>query len=57
LAVEKDPTYVKAVKNVDRLKPTVTDSTLVDEVDVKAAAEQFRGKIQTWKDEVPKEQP
>jgi hypothetical protein len=29
----------------------------VDEVDVKAAAEQFRGKIQTWKDEVPKEQP
>jgi tetratricopeptide (TPR) repeat protein len=57
LAVEKDPTYVKAVKNVDRLKATVTDSTSVDEVDVKAAAEQFRVKIQTWKEEVPKEQP
>jgi hypothetical protein len=35
----------------------VIDSASVDEVDVKAAAEQFRLKIQTWKEEVPKEQP
>jgi tetratricopeptide (TPR) repeat protein len=54
LAVQNDSTYVKAVKNVDRLKPAVTDSTLVDEVDVKALADQFRLKVQGWKTEVPK---
>jgi len=55
LAVQSGSGYVNAVKNVDRLKGTMTDSTAVtDEVDVKALAEQFRLKVQSWKTEVPK---
>jgi tetratricopeptide (TPR) repeat protein len=54
LAVENDSTYVKAVKNVERLKAIVTDSTVAAEVDVDALAEQFRLKVRSWKDEVPK---
>ena len=53
LAVQNDSTYVKAVKNVDRLTGTISDSTAVEEVDVKAVAEQFRLLVQSWKTEVP----
>jgi tetratricopeptide (TPR) repeat protein len=56
LAVENDSTYVKAVKNVERLQTTVTDSSAIAEVDVVAIAEQFRLQVQGWKTpvEVPK---
>jgi tetratricopeptide (TPR) repeat protein len=54
LAVQHDASYVKAVRNVERLKGLVTDSTLVDEVNVKALAEQFRQTVRAWKVEVPK---
>ena len=51
--MQNDSTYVKAVKNVDRLTGTLSDSTAVEEVDVKAVAEQFRLLVQSWKTEVP----
>jgi tetratricopeptide (TPR) repeat protein len=56
LAVEHDSTYLKAVKNVERLKPTVSDSTAPAEVDVTAIADQFRQTVQSWRTpvEVPK---
>ncbi len=54
LAVQHDSSYVKAVKNVERLKPTVTDGTLSDEVDVGGLAEQFRLTVRSWRVEVPK---
>lgn len=55
LAVQHDSSYVKAVKNVERIKGIVGDSTAVDEVDVNAVAEQFRLQVRSWKQEVPKE--
>ena len=56
LAVEHDSTYVKAVKNVERLQATVSDSTAAAEVDVTAIADGFRQTVQSWKTpvEVPK---
>ncbi len=50
LAVENDSTYVKAVKNVERLQTTVTDSTAAAEVDVTAIAEQFRLQVRVVED-------
>jgi tetratricopeptide (TPR) repeat protein len=55
LAVQHDSTYLKAVKNAERLKGLVSDSTLGDEVDVQGLAEQFRLTVRSWKVEVPKQ--
>lgn len=57
LAVQHDSGYVKAVRNVERLKAIVTDTVRVDEVDVGGLAEQFRQTVQLWKVEVPTPTP
>jgi tetratricopeptide (TPR) repeat protein len=49
--VRHDSTFVKAVKNAERLR-AVVDSTAVVEVDVMDLAEQFRQKVKTWKEGV-----
>lgn len=51
-AVRDDSSYTKAVKNVERLRGTVTDSTAKDEVTVDDLAEAFRVKVKTWKESV-----
>lgn len=51
VAVRHDSTFVKAVKNADRLR-TVVDSTAAVEVNVMELAEQFRQKVKVWKDGV-----
>lgn len=48
-AVQHDSTFTKAVKNVERMKPLV-DSTAVVEVNVMELAEQFRQKVKMWKE-------
>ncbi len=57
LAVQSDSSYVKAVKNVERLTPTVSDTTAAAEVDVVAIAEQFRLKVKSWKETTPAQVP
>lgn len=49
LAVQHDSSYVKAVRNAERLKGVVTDTTLVDEVGVHQIAEQFRETVKSWR--------
>ena len=36
------------VRNLDRMKTIVTDTTLVEEVSVKGLAEQFRLQVKSW---------
>ncbi|MBC7896491.1 MAG: tetratricopeptide repeat protein, partial [Cytophagaceae bacterium] len=50
-AVQHDSTFMKAVKNAERLK-VVVDSSATVEVNVMDLAEQFRQKVKTWKDGV-----
>jgi len=58
LAVQHDSSFVKAVRNSERLKKLiVTDSVLVDEVNVDDLAEKFRVTVRSWKVEVPKPTP
>jgi hypothetical protein len=49
-AVRDDSTYTKAVKNAERLRTIVSDSTATDEVTVQDLAEAFRTKVKMWKD-------
>jgi tetratricopeptide (TPR) repeat protein len=49
LAVRSDSTFSKAVKNAERLKTLVNDTTLADEVNVQDLAEQFRQEVKSWK--------
>ncbi len=49
-AVRNDSTFTKAVKNVERLRGVVTDTTAKEEVNVNDLAEAFRQKVKTWKD-------
>jgi tetratricopeptide (TPR) repeat protein len=49
-AVRDDSTFTKAVKNLERMRGTVTDTTLNDEVSPQDLAEQFRQRIKMWKD-------
>ena len=51
-AVRNDSTFGKAVKNVARLQGQVTDTTAVEEVDVKSLAEQFRQTVIAWRDSI-----
>lgn len=51
-AVQDDSGYTKAVKNADRLRGIVTDTTLKDEVSVDDLAEAFRLKVKMWKETV-----
>lgn len=51
LGVQHDSTFVKAVKNADRLR-MVVDSTAAVEVNVNELAEQFRQKVTGWKEGV-----
>jgi tetratricopeptide (TPR) repeat protein len=53
LAVQHDSGYVKSVRNAERLKGVVTDSTLTDEVSVNDLAESFRQTVRGWKVESP----
>ncbi len=48
LAVQHDSSFVKAVRNADRLKAMQLDRTQPDEVDVGVLAEQFRQKVRMW---------
>jgi tetratricopeptide (TPR) repeat protein len=48
-AIKHDSTFMKAVRNVERLKPLVTDTTSVPEVIVSDKAEQFRQLVLSWK--------
>ena len=54
-AVRDDSGYTKAVKNAERLRGIVTDSTLQDEVSVQDLAEAFRVKVKMWKETVTPE--
>lgn len=49
-AVRNDSTYTKAMKNADRLRAGITDTTTQDEVSVDSLAEAFRQKVKTWKE-------
>ncbi len=49
-AVRNDSTFTKAVKNVERLRGVVTDTTAKEEVNVNDLAEAFRQKVKTWKE-------
>ena len=49
-AVRSDSTYTKAVKNAERLRSIVTDTTGTDEVTVTDMAEAFRLKVKAWKE-------
>ena len=51
-AVQDDSGYTKAVKNAERLRGIVTDTTLKDEVGVDDMAEAFRLKVKMWKETV-----
>ncbi len=51
-AVKDDSTFTKAVKNAERMRGIVTDSTLTDEVNLQDLAEMFRHKVMAWKDSV-----
>lgn len=48
LAMKHDPSYTKAVRNAERLKPVVKDSTDGGDVNVSELAEQFRLKVRSW---------
>lgn len=48
LAVKHDSSYTKAVRNAERLKLVVKDSTGGDDVNVGELAEQFRLKVRSW---------
>jgi tetratricopeptide (TPR) repeat protein len=49
-AVRNDSTFTKAMKNAQRLRGAVTDTTVKEEVAVSDQAEAFRQKVKTWKD-------
>ncbi len=49
LAVKHDPSYVKAARNLERMKGVVTDSMLTDEVDLQEMAERFRLTVRSWR--------
>jgi tetratricopeptide (TPR) repeat protein len=51
-AARNDSTFTKAVKNAERLRGIVTDTTGTEEVTVNDMAEAFRQKVKTWKDSV-----
>jgi tetratricopeptide (TPR) repeat protein len=53
LAVQHDSSFTKAVRNVERVKVLVTDTTVGDEVDVARLAEEYRQVVKSWKVEVP----
>ena len=53
-AVRNDSTFTKAVKNAERLRAIVTDTTATEEVSVSDLAEAFRLKVKAWKDGGPK---
>jgi tetratricopeptide (TPR) repeat protein len=55
-AARNDSTFTKAVKNAERLRGVVTDTTAGEEVKVSDLAESFRQKVKTWKDSVVKVQ-
>ena len=48
LAVQHDSTFVKSVRNAERLKATGIDLAQPDEVDVGVLAETFRVKVKSW---------
>jgi tetratricopeptide (TPR) repeat protein len=48
-AVRNDSTFTKAVKNAERMRGIVTDTTGTDEVSVDGTAETFRQKVKAWK--------
>lgn len=54
VAVRNDSTFTKAVKNAERLRGIVTDTTAAEEVSVSDLAEAFRLKVKAWKDGGPK---
>lgn len=49
-AVRNDSTFTKAVKNAERLRGIVTDTTATEEVSVNSLAEAFRLKVKAWKE-------
>jgi tetratricopeptide (TPR) repeat protein len=49
-AVRNDSTFTKAVKNVERLRAVVTDTTAKEEVNVNDLAEAFRQRVKSWKE-------
>jgi hypothetical protein len=49
-AVRNDSTFTKAVKNAERLRGTMTDTTATEEVSVTNLAEAFRLKVKAWKE-------
>jgi tetratricopeptide (TPR) repeat protein len=53
-AVRNDSTFTKAVKNVERLKGTITETNAGGEVSVEKLAEDFRQLVKTWKTGTPK---
>jgi hypothetical protein len=53
-AVDADPSYAKAKKNLDRLTLIVTDTTPSDGVVIEDRAENFRLRIEMWKDSFPR---
>lgn len=49
-AVRNDSSFTKAVKNVERLRSIVPDTSVTEEVNVNDLAEAFRQKVKAWKD-------
>jgi tetratricopeptide (TPR) repeat protein len=49
-AVRADSTYIKAVKNRERLSAVAVDSTTVEKVDLNELAELFRQQVKMWRD-------
>ncbi|MBX3174375.1 MAG: tetratricopeptide repeat protein [Gemmatimonadaceae bacterium] len=52
LAVQHDSSYVKAVRNAERMKGIVPTGEVVDEVSVTVLAEGFRLVVRSWKTDV-----
>ena len=51
-AARDDSTFAKAVKNAERMRGVVTDTTAKEEVSLQELAEQFRQKVKVWGDSV-----
>ncbi|MDE3215675.1 MAG: tetratricopeptide repeat protein [Gemmatimonadota bacterium] len=49
-AAKDDSTFTKAVKNAERMRGVVTDTTAREEVSLQDLAEQFRQKVKAWGD-------
>lgn len=56
-AVAADSGYVKAVRNLERLRPVVGDLALDEDLSIAELAEDFRLRVRMWQDSVPRPVP